>query len=541
MTKESGAGRRIKSVEVFGDILAGMVHAGEQTSLDGVADATGLSTAKVRPYLNSLQRTGLGIYDPMKRQYAFGPLAALLGQRRIEALARRYGFLDAARNIARERDLFVGIVFWAGIGPTVASVTPSRMAADNNVLPGTVYSVTGTASGRVFMAFSSDPRVAARAEAELAGKAYPRGVGEMREDENLSDVIAEVRRDGFCFIRDAYFPGYNGMAMPVMDEDGELVCVIVVSGTSKALPKDFAQGLTERIRTELAERLAANPSMLSAPEVSRIDPIRSEHFEPSDAALDERRGVGSAETAVQILRAMTGRAGPMRLKEICDQAGLAAGKAHSYMVSLRNAGLVEKAPGSTQYRLGPLTAEMLLVRLHGYDVFAAARALVRRLSRQTGLMCFLTTWGSYGPVVVHIERGQLTRHSNISLGRGMPLSSSGTGRLFQANVSQQILAPAVAAETAAYPQLRALAPSPEDLSVMLEDIRKAGYAIFETGPVVGLRSLAAPVRNHVGDMWFAVTLTGDMERVRAEEQALLKQLLSGVAAISADLGYAPPQ
>lgn len=540
MTKQNGEVRGIKSVEVFGDILSGMIHAGERTSLDGVAEAAGLSTAKVRPYLNSLQRTGLGVYDPVSRKYAFGPLAALLGQRRVEALSRRYGFLDAARGIARERDLFAGVVFWAGIGPTVASVIPSRMASDNNVMPGTVYSVTGTASGRVFMAFSSDPRVAARAEAELAGTACPRGVGELREGEDFSAAVEEVRRDGFCFIRDAYFPGYNGMAVPVMDEDGELVCAIVVSGTAKVFPKDIARRLAERIRADLAERLAANPSTLSAPEVSRIDPIRKELFEPSDVAVDERRGVGSAETAVQILRAMTGRAGPMRLKEICDQAGLAAGKAHSYMVSLRKAGLVEKAPGSTQYRLGPIVAEMLLVRLHGYDVFAAARALVRRLSRETGLMCFLTTWGSYGPVVVHIERGQITRHSDIYLGRGMPLSSSGTGRLFQANLSQQVLAPAVAAEMAVYPQLRARAPSPEDLAMMLEDIRQAGYAIFETGPVVGLRSLAAPVRNHVGEMWFAVTLTGGIDRVRAEEQALLRQLLFGVASISADLGYAAP-
>jgi DNA-binding IclR family transcriptional regulator len=184
---------------------------------------------------------------------------------------------------------------------------------------------------------------------------------------------------------------------------------------------------------------------------------------------------------------------------------------------------------------------MLLVRLHGYDVFEVARTLVHDLARETGLMCFLTTWGTYGPVVTDIDRGLVTRHTDVYLGRNLPLSSSGTGRLFQANARPGAVAQALAAESAVHPELQDKAPKPEELAEILADIRAAGYATFELGPPIGLRSLVAPVYNHMGEMWFAVTLTGEAERVHAQEAHFLARLLSGVRAISADLGYSAPR
>ena len=77
------------------------------------------------------------------------------------------------------------------------------------------------------------------------------------------------------------------------------------------------------------------------------------------------------------------------------------------------------------------------------------------------------------------------------------------------------------------------------LDAQAREIRAAGCATWEQRGPIRLRSLAAPIFDHNGEIWFAVTMTGELERVLADETHLKQQLLAAVARISADLGHAP--
>lgn len=547
-TAESELGRGIKSVEIFGAVLSAMNQLDDRPGLAEIAAAAGLQAAQVRPYLTSLQRLGLLEFDPEARGHAIGPLAARLGQCRLEMLGRRYGFLALAQNIATSRDLLVGLVFWAGRLPTVAKVIPSRTSLNLNLRPGTVYNVTGTATGRVFLALSDDPRVAARAEAELSGQIELPAIGDVPDRARLDRMTARIRETGHSFVQDAYFPGVNGLAVPVLDEEGRMVCAMTFVGTADGLPEttagELAADVAERLR-QYRTQPPVSPDGSAPMTLPAFGPVESlpDEVAPLEATAvpEDRRGVGSAEIAGRLLAAMARSPDPRKLKDVCADADIVPAKAHGYMVSLRRTGLVEKVPGSPRYRLGPVTAEMLLVRLHSYDALETTRKLIHDLSRDTGMMCFLSAWGTYGPVVVDIVRGREARHTDIHIGRSMPLASSATGLLFRAHTSADMRAPALAAERAAFPQRHARGPGEAQLDAGAAEIRAAGYTTWEQRGPVRLRSLSAPVFDHNGEMWFAVTMTGELERITADEPHLLQQLRAGVARISADLGYAPPR
>lgn len=533
MKAEDDLGRGLKSVEIFGTILGSMTGLGERPGLVEIAAASGLQPAQLRPYLTSLQRLGLLELDADAKGHAIGPLAARLGQCRLEMIGQSYGVLPLAQRIAAERDLLVALVFWAGQMPTVAKVIPSRSSLNLNLRPGTVYNVTGTATGRVFLALSDDPRVAERAEDEFEARTDVPGIGDVPERATLEAMISEIHETGYSFVQDAYFPGINGLAVPVFDEGERLLCVMTIVGSTSGLPRRSVADLAEEISRDL--RAARDePAVFAELPAGIMEPAEEAASVPED-----RRGVGSAEIAGRLLSAMARSPEPRKLKDVCSDAALVPAKAHGYLVSLRRTGLVEKVPGSPRYRLGPVAAELLLVRLHSYDAFESARKLIGELSGETGMMCFLSVWGTYGPVVVDIVRGREARHTDIHIGRSMPLARSATGLLFRAHISAELRGPAVLAERAAFPRLHDANPEDDLLDAQAREIRAAGCATWEQRGPIRLRSLAAPIFDHNGEIWFAVTMTGELERVLADETHLRQQLLAAVARISADLGHAP--
>ncbi|GKY87748.1 IclR family transcriptional regulator [Sinisalibacter aestuarii] len=530
-------GRGIKSVELFGTILAAMTNLGERPSLAEIAEATGMQQQQLRPYLVSFQRLGLIEVDPASRGRAFGALAARLGHCRLETLGQRFGFQQIAREISSEHDLLVGLVFWAGHRPTIAKVIPSRTPLDINLRPGTPYNVTGTATGRTFLTYSSDPRVAARAEAELKGSVDQPAIGDAPDRAELARLIGDIREKEYAFVRDAYFPGYNAIAVPVFDQAGQLICTMTIVGTSDGLPEKAAGPLAR----DIVERLKSyRDRPLKLKNLTRLpDPTLAAAANGQAAALEDRRGVGSAEIAGRILAALAFTSGPRKLKDVCDDAGILPAKAHGYMVSLRKTGLVEKVPESPRYQVGPVPAEMLLVRLQSYNAFETTRALIHELSEDTGMMCFLSTWGTYGPVVVDIARPRDSRHTDIHIGRTLPLSDTATGMLFRAHTSADAQRQALAAAKAIAPHREVKGLPAKDWARISQEVRETGVAATEQRGQVRLRSLAAPVFDHDGEIWFSVTLTGDIEEVAAQEAKLLERLRGEVAKISTDLGYQP--
>ena len=210
--------------------------------------------------------------------------------------------------------------------------------------------------------------------------------------------------------------------------------------------------------------------------------------------LEDRRGIGSVDIAMSVLRVFAESTGAMSLKEISDRTGLATSKLHRYLASLVAQGMVSQKERSGRYDLGPLAAELGLAALGRSDFVNRTAAALPDLVERVGCTAMLSVWGSNGGTIVRWERAQNHIVTTLGLGTVMPLLESATGRVCLAYLPESMTFQSLA------PQDR---PRAQELR---RNIREQGYSAVGGDFIPGLYALAAPVTNWQGDAEAVVTL-----------------------------------
>lgn len=256
MTKES---RGVQSVEVSGRILAALASAGRPLMLRDIAVGAEIAPAQAHAYLVSLRRTGLVEQDAQSGLYRVGPFALQLGLARLRAVDALRLASAAVAELADELDLMVTLTIWGTFGPTIIQVIEGTRQIHVNLRAGAVYSLTGTATGRIFGAFLPQATVKAHLDAlakeERGGHERIRGDG---AEQSFADAVAEVRRRGFAAAEGSPIPGVNAISAPVFDHAGQLQLAVTVIGPARAVAIEADGALTARVlafAADLSRRL----------------------------------------------------------------------------------------------------------------------------------------------------------------------------------------------------------------------------------------------------------------------------------------------
>ncbi|NRF65680.1 IclR family transcriptional regulator [Aquincola sp. S2] len=219
--------RGIQSIEVGGRLLLALVHAGRPMPLKDLAREADMTPAKAHPYLVSFGKLKLIEQDPASGRYGLGALAlqlGLIGLQQSDPVRLASAELPA---LALAVGQTVGIAIWGNRGPTFVRLEEGPTAVHVNMRHGTVVSVRGTASGRLFAAFMPRDEVLATLRAE-AGKA-------VRIEPAFEAELAGVREQRFSSIVDGTVRGITALAAPVFDGFGEMVIALTAIGPSAIL------------------------------------------------------------------------------------------------------------------------------------------------------------------------------------------------------------------------------------------------------------------------------------------------------------------
>lgn len=222
----------------------------------------------------------------------------------------------------------------------------------------------------------------------------------------------------------------------------------------------------------------------------------------------------SLERALRILDGFGARA--LGASEVAREQGLSKSTAFRILSTLRRAGYVQQDPASGRYALGlrlldlgeQVACELDVRRVARPTMFALAeraRASVYLAVLFDGTVVNVEAVDSPDPVRVVVEGRQLGR---------VPQAIA-TGKVLLA-----ALPPAERARVVAGLEMRALTPhtttDPAAVLAELARVAEQGYALNDQEQVLGVRGVAAPVRNHRGAVVAALSVAAPTARLTRE-------------------------
>ncbi|MDO8773460.1 MAG: flavin reductase [Burkholderiaceae bacterium] len=140
-------------------------------------------------------------------------------------------------DLNRETDKTVGLGVWGNLGPTLIWWIEARRALEVRLRCGMVLPLLGSATGKVFAAYSSPQLTVPYLEAEIAALQHL-GDSPFATREGVEAHLEQVRARGLGSIHDAIMTdinesGVNAVSAPVFDASGSLVLALTMMGDAE--------------------------------------------------------------------------------------------------------------------------------------------------------------------------------------------------------------------------------------------------------------------------------------------------------------------
>jgi IclR family transcriptional regulator, pca regulon regulatory protein len=228
----------------------------------------------------------------------------------------------------------------------------------------------------------------------------------------------------------------------------------------------------------------------------------------------------SLERGLAILSSFHSDRALIGVSELSRELRLSRSTAHRYVATLAKLGYLQQDPDSKRYRLGPKVLDLGFSAINSMDVREISAPYLRQLSDETGFTVNLAILD--GTDVVYIERcrtagpGQREIDLNLHVGSRLPAYCTAMGKAILAFVAEERLAEII-------PRIEFVPRGPNTLTsasafrAELERIRASGIAVNDEELAYGLRSIAAPIHSHEGEVVAALNLAVHRTMVSMDE------------------------
>lgn len=250
--------------------------------------------------------------------------------------------------------------------------------------------------------------------------------------------------------------------------------------------------------------------------------------------------VSTLARGVQVLEAFSLDHPQLTLTQIAAKVDLDKSTAFRLVYTLEQLGYLDRDPLTRLYRLGLKPVQVGLTALNSLDLVQAAQPHLKALFVQCGETTNMAVRDGAEILYVARHRTQQVLNVGLEVGSRLPVWCTAMGKVQLIDLPTEEVCDLVGGHV-----LPPAGPNAHrDLDALLVDlqsVRDRGYALNDEELVVGVRSVAAPVRDGSGRIVAAINISVPGARVsRAELEARLAPMVVETAAkISRALG-APP-
>lgn len=250
----------------------------------------------------------------------------------------------------------------------------------------------------------------------------------------------------------------------------------------------------------------------------------------------EPQRLSSVAMAVRLLKSFSEGEAEIGVTSLSRRLGVAKSTVYRLASTLVSEGLLEQNPETEKYRLGMALFGLGALVRQRMNVATDARPFLFHLREATGETVHLAILERHEIVyVLNLESNQAIR-MRADLGARKPAFCTAEGRAMLAFQPAELVDDILAHPLV--PRTPKTIIDPRAIARALDEARAKGYAMEDEQSELGMRSVAAPIRNSGGRVIAAIGLAGPMQRISDESLASFAPLVVDAArTISARLGY----
>lgn len=248
----------------------------------------------------------------------------------------------------------------------------------------------------------------------------------------------------------------------------------------------------------------------------------------------------SVERTLSLLEAFSLECPELTAAELAKKAGLPQSSVYRFIRALVNKGfLVRSGSGKNKYRLGIKIFELGSIVWKSMNLRDIVIPLMDELSNWSGETVHLGVLD--GNEVVSIESSESSQSLRMAslIGKRVCLHSTGIGKAILAFLPDEMIERIIKEKG-----LPVFTPNTirdrDSLWKEIQTIRKQGYAVDNEENEIGVRCVAAPIRDHSGQVIASLSISGPASRITEEKiPSFAQKVIEVCQKISKQLGYNP--
>ncbi|TCC55952.1 IclR family transcriptional regulator [Kribbella pittospori] len=215
------------------------------------------------------------------------------------------------------------------------------------------------------------------------------------------------------------------------------------------------------------------------------------------------------ERGLAVIRAFSADAPSLTLSEVARDVGITPATARRILLTLGELGYVRS--DGRRFSLTPRVLALGWAYLSSLDLGELAGPFMEELSAKTRESCSIATLDL--PDIVYVARVPTSRIMTVALGVGarLPAYPTSMGRVLMAGLPEEELTTYLSMLDAESLTPRTVT-SPDKLRDTINRARVDGYALVDQELELGLRSIAAPIRNARGRTIAALNVSAHASR-----------------------------
>lgn len=258
---------------------------------------------------------------------------------------------------------------------------------------------------------------------------------------------------------------------------------------------------------------------------------------PQQTLSPTRYKIEALACGLEILTLFTSENTSLSLADIVAATNLNKSRAFRVVSTLEMFGYLERDPTTRSYRPGLKVLELGFGALNSLEIAQIAQPYLKSLSDACGETTNMSIRD--GAEIIYVARYVTKQIISVNLQRGsrLPAYCTSMGKVQFIDCSRQELLELLGEGPYLQRSLSTITCLNE-LTEELDKVRRQGYAINDEELAVGLRSVAAPVRDYGGKVVAAINISVPGSRISRQvlEEQLAPQVVDTARQISIALG-----